>query len=253
MNDREPTGIDLGPDTWHRGVAAILRDTLPRNPTSPPPAAYDSEVFDEAYYMHGRESGKSLYENYTWKADLTLPMCRRLIEYLGIQPRETVNDFGCARGYVVKAFRWLGYEAYGQDISEWAIEHADEEVKRYLQVCAMPLTADWILAKDVLEHIPDGMLEGTLAGLARAARRGLFIVVPLGDGERYIIPEYEKDITHRQRLPLTAWYDLLARSLPEDEEWTIETTYRVHGVKDNWAQYARGNGFLTARRMNCEN
>ena len=46
---------------------------------------------------------------------------------------KTVLDIGCAFGYLVHAFRKKGVESYGIDVSEYAINHADESVKPYLK------------------------------------------------------------------------------------------------------------------------
>ena len=45
---------------------------------------------------------------------------------------ETVLDIGCAKGFLVSAFKELGVVAYGVDISEYAISCAQPEIKPYL-------------------------------------------------------------------------------------------------------------------------
>src|SRR5579862_3672374 len=97
-----------------------------------PDVSDDGSVYDESYFLRGKESGKSLYENYRWMPDLTIPMVQRIIEHCGIRRGDSILDFGCARGYVVRAFRELGYNAYGYDISRWAIENADLAAYPYL-------------------------------------------------------------------------------------------------------------------------
>ena len=44
---------------------------------------------------------------------------------------QTVLDVGCACGHLVKALRNLGIEAYGVDVSEYALENADESISNY--------------------------------------------------------------------------------------------------------------------------
>ena len=67
-------------------------------------------IYDKNYYECGIESGKSLYTNYRWMPELTIPMCSRMIEHLKISSRDKILDFGCAKGYSVKAccapWRW---------------------------------------------------------------------------------------------------------------------------------------------------
>jgi hypothetical protein len=213
----------------------------------------DPTIYDANYYLHGKDSGKSLYENYTWMPELTVPMVHRIIEHCGIEKTDIVLDFGCARGYTVKAFREaFGIEAYGVDVSEWAIENADEKVKEYCwqlsQLESGPKMSgcdiDWIIAKDVLEHVPQ--VADTITNLMEAAKTGVFAVVPLSpfDNTPYVVPDYEKDVTHIHRLTLASWVRMFLRP-----GWEVTASYRVHGVKDNYAQWENGNGFITSRRI----
>lgn len=208
-------------------------------------------IYDEDYFLRGKETGKSLYDNYRWMPELTVPMCQTIVDYCGIINGSKILDFGCARGYTVKAMRGLGYNAYGVDISEWAIRNCDDEVRPYLNWCenGPPLLDgefDWIIAKDVLEHVEYVAL--TIDYLMRVAAQGLFVVVPLSrhDYGRYIIDEYEKDVTHKQRYPLSTWVKMFLRV-----GWSVEAAYRVPGVKDNYYRtgWEHGNGFITARRI----
>lgn len=41
-------------------------------------------------------------------------------------------DVGCAKGYLVEAFRRAGVESYGIDISEYALSAADSQIRPYL-------------------------------------------------------------------------------------------------------------------------
>lgn len=210
------------------------------------------EQYDADYFLRGRATGKSLYENYSWKPDLTIPMCQAIVEHCGIDKDLDVLDFGCARGYTVRALRELGYRAYGVDVSEWAIANCDPAVKEF--VClggGIPTivtgwgSCDWIVAKDVLEHVEN--VAETIDVLMMYAKRGVFAVVPLGvlTEDRYVVTSYEEDVTHVHRLTLASWVDLFARP-----GWKVECSYRVRGVKDNYYRpgWERGNGFLTARR-----
>ena len=206
----------------------------------------DGSVYDEDYFLRGRVSGKSLYSDYRWLPDLTTPMVSAIVAHCGITPTDLVLDFGCARGYAVRAFREMGYDAWGYDISQWAIANADEVAKPYLIVNDSTLLSesfDWIVAKDVLEHIQP--VADVITGLMEIATKGVFAVVPLSvaDGLLYVVPEYEQDVTHVHRLTLASWGRMFARP-----GWTVEMSYRVRGVKDNYASHKLGNGFLTARR-----
>lgn len=204
-------------------------------------------VYDEAYFLRGKETCKSCYENYRWMPELTVPMVQAMVCYLGIGQQEDILDFGCARGYTVRAFCEQGYNAWGYDVSEWALTNADETIKDRLIVNDSVLiekTFDWVISKDVLEHVPQ--VADTINDLLQIARTGVFVVVPLSaaDGEKYVVRSYEKDVTHIHRLSLTSWVRMFLRP-----GWTVTACYRVPGVKDNYARFAEGNGFITCRRI----
>lgn len=206
--------------------------------------------YDADYFLRGIETGKSLYQGYQWLPDLTIPMVVRVIAHCGIKPNHTILDFGCSRGYVVRAFREMGYDAWGVDISEWAVKNCDETVRPFIAthsyVPRCSRTYDWIIAKDVLEHIP--MVQETIHDLMRASRIGVFAVVPLSekDGDPYLFPDYEKDITHIHRLTLASWATMFMKP-----GWSVEGRFHVEGIKENkvYACYEKGNGFVTARRI----
>ena len=67
----------------------------------------NTNLFDENYFERGVETQTSLYQNYRWMPEQTIPMVMTIIDYLKIQRGATVLDFGCAKGFVVKAFRLL--------------------------------------------------------------------------------------------------------------------------------------------------
>ena len=205
--------------------------------------------YDEDYFMRGKESGKSLYENYRWLPDLTIPMVEKITEHLGVELDDTIVDFGCARGYTVRALEELDFEyAYGVDVSEWAIKNCDKAVKGRVGLQWPDVDVDWIFAKDVLEHIPTPTLQITIDTFAARARKGFFIVVPLATPlGKYEVPEYEEDVTHVIRWTMHDWVETILHSL--DHTWEISARYRLKGVKDNYAQFSRGNAFITCRKV----
>lgn len=205
--------------------------------------------YDEDYFIRGKQSGKSLYENYRWLPELTIPMCKSIANHCSIDSNSRILDFGCARGYSVKAFRQLGFDAWGMDVSEWAINNADPEIRPFVGRNWPDGRIDWIVAKDVLEHIPALELERIIREFYERASQGMFVVVPLAGlrEDTYVVPEYEADVTHVIRWPLWAWVETFLRHMPA--EWKLTASYRVIGVKDNYAQFKDGNGFITCRKF----
>lgn len=215
----------------NQGLSQEIGNDLRRNP------------YQKDYFECGIQTGKSLYTDYHWMPEMTVPMAMTMIDYLKIRRIDRVLDIGCAKGFLVKALRWLGREAYGVDISDYAISKADPEIKRYLYKQVPKEHFHFAIAKDTFEHIPIRNLRSLLTNLNADV---LFIIVPLGDGKRYNIPAYELDATHIHRQPLIWWKELL-----EAKKWTVRSAVpRVSGIKENWASEEMGNGFIVAERVN---
>jgi len=87
----------------------------------------ENEYFNEDYYERGAETGKSLYSHYRWMPELTIPMAHHIVMYTKLLPKEKILDFGCAKGFTVKALRLMGYKSFGVDVSEYAISQIEEK------------------------------------------------------------------------------------------------------------------------------
>ena len=213
----------------------------------------NKESYGKLYYENGIELGISGYSNYRWLPDITFPICHDLIINLGIQKQSRILDYGCAKGFLVKAFHLLGYpNVYGVDISSYAINNCDPAVRKqlFLKQEDFPLILnsgfDWLIAKDVFEHIPYSDLPATLTTLSFRVSN-LFCAVPLGQDGKYCIPEYEKDTTHIIREPLDWW----CKTLEENGFSILNAGYTFGCLKTNWSHYDYGNGFFTAKSKNC--
>lgn len=205
--------------------------------------------FNKDYYENGVSSGLSLYTNYKWMPDLTIPMAFRIIEILNIKESDSILDFGCAKGYMVKSFRMLYRDAYGVDISDYAISNCDKEVENYLlkiedtkNISQFNKIFDYTISKDVFEHISYEYIEDTIISL-RQYSKCLFAVIPLGDGKQYYIPSYELDKTHIIKEDKDWWIDLFKKCGFKD----ISFEYKIKGIKENYNTIEKGNGFFILR------
>jgi SAM-dependent methyltransferase len=59
-----------------------------------------------------------------------IPVARDIIAHFGLKPGDRVLDVGCAKGFLVKDLMLAcpGLEAFGLDISEYALMHCEPEV-----------------------------------------------------------------------------------------------------------------------------
>jgi SAM-dependent methyltransferase len=203
-----------------------------------------SNLYDENYFERGEKGGVSLYENYRWLPELTIPFAFRIIEELNIKKDDKILDFGCAKGYLVKAFRLLYRNAFGIDISEYAVRYAPQDINNYV-ACTSSVIAfcnkyDWIISKDTLEHIDYEDIDSTLF-LLKEATKNMFCIIPLGDGNKYNIDEYNKDITHRIGESLDWW----KRRFLKAGFKIKKATYHMEHMKENWYKInPQGNGFF---------
>lgn len=201
--------------------------------------------FDEQYFERGVATGVSGYTNYHWKPEYFMKFANTVKQRFDTT---TVLDYGCAKGFLVKALRMLDVNAVGYDISTYAVEHCDPAVKGYLtNHFKFPANAfSTSISKDVLEHIPKDVLPTVLKSIADVTRDTFIATVPLGDDGRFRIREYELDKTHVNK---------------EDELWWInqfrqagfgirEFHYDFPGAKDHWIKsFPHGNGTFVLSKL----
>lgn len=214
--------------------------------------------YDRTYFEEGVARGVSCYTNYTWLPEVSFPLAHRIIQRLNIRPGAKVLDWGCAKGYLVKALRMLDVDAWGCDVSQYALDASPSDTRPFLcrvvdPECptilpladrSLPQDFQWVIAKDTLEHMTEPQLDVFLQKIA--CYTGLYAVIPLGNGKRYNIPQYEQDVTHVLRQPLKWWL----RKLGENGWHAALATNDVRGIKNSWAHYHNGNAVICAYRHN---
>lgn len=116
-----------------------------------------SELFDSYYYAH--DCNIPYLHNAHWLNFFDGIAARIIADF---HPR-TVLDAGCAWGFLVECLRNRGVEAWGVDISEYAIEHVQPEIRPYCHVGSLseplpeplPKEFDLVVTIEVLEHMPE--------------------------------------------------------------------------------------------------
>ena len=98
-----------------------------------------------------------------------------------IKPRR-VLDVGCAKGFLVEALRDRGVEAFGIDVSPYAIGEVRPDIKAYCRVgsAVEPFggSYDLITCIEVLEHMTEGDGRAAIANICAAAGDLLFSSTP---------------------------------------------------------------------------
>lgn len=92
----------------------------------------EAMLFGEAYFDGPREQGYGGYRyDGRWVA-----VAETIRDRYDLQPGQRVLDIGCAKGFLVHDLMQVvpGLEAFGLDISSYALEHAMPEVKEHLKL-----------------------------------------------------------------------------------------------------------------------
>ncbi len=113
------------------------------------------KLYTEDYYQHS--CGEVDYKNEEFKRFFNHVADKIVNE---IRPK-TVLDVGCAMGYLVTALRDRGVEAYGIDVSEYAISQIRKDIRKFCHVQSaldplpeeFPQTYDLLVTIEVIEHL----------------------------------------------------------------------------------------------------
>jgi SAM-dependent methyltransferase len=159
--------------------------------------------FGRYYYAH--DCGKSYERNEYWLAFFR-QMARRIVEDLKPQ---TVLDAGCALGILVECLRELGVDAWGIDVSKYAIDNVDDSVKEYCHEGSLaeplpgsvPPRFDLVTCIEVVEHMLPADTDTAIDNLCGSAERVLFSSSPHDYAEA----------THVNVRPQEEWGALFAR------------------------------------------
>lgn len=131
-------------------------------------------LYDRKYFEGGRS--KSNYGNYEESSrGPSLILANTLRDLFA---PETALEVGCAVGNTVKALRGLNIEAFGVDISEWAVTQANVPFIRRLDFSKDGLAGefDLVFCYDVVEHIPQERLSFAMKNLWKVTGKWLVIV-----------------------------------------------------------------------------
>jgi SAM-dependent methyltransferase len=159
----------------HRGRGASKKAEI--NGSSDP--TYGQQYFEE----YRLATGKVAYENNAHLHRFFASVADHIVH--DINPR-TVLDAGCAMGFLVAALRDRGVEAYGVDISRYAIDRVRADIKPFCRQGSLtePLSDKYelVVCIEVLEHLMAEDALRAVANICAATSDVLFSSTP-GDHE----------------------------------------------------------------------
>ena len=111
-----------------RSLPKSNRDIKKRKEKKNTSVINESRKFGKKYFDGDRKFGYGgYYDDGRWAL-----VAKDIINYYKLKKNSKVLDVGCAKGFLVKEFRKKDIEAYGIDISTYALRHADESIKKNL-------------------------------------------------------------------------------------------------------------------------
>lgn len=159
----------------------------------------DQQSYGGYYYAHC--CGRPYERNDLWLSFFG-GIADRIVR--DIAPRR-VLDAGCAMGFLVETLRERGVEAWGIDLSDYAIERVHESVRPYCRVGSVtdPLDEryDLVVCIEVLEHLPAPEAALAIERLSSASDDILFSSTP---------SDY-REPTHVNVRPPEAWAESFAQ------------------------------------------
>ncbi len=175
-----------------------------------------SREYGEMYFDGPREYGYGGYRyDGRWQ-----PVARDIVAHFGLKPGDRVLDVGCAKGFLVKDLLALGIDAYGLDVSQYALMHCEPEVVGRLHLGsadALPFpdgSFAAVLAINTLHNLPRERLITAVREIERLAPGKGFIQV-----DSYRTPE-QKEVF---------------------ESWVLTAMY--HDYPENWVRLFREAGY----------
>lgn len=166
-----------------------------------------SREYGEMYFDGSREYGYGGYRyDGRWK-----PVAQDIIDHFALKAGDKVLDIGCAKGFLVKDLLALGIDAYGIDISEYALLNCEPEVIGRLHLGSLEkllfpdLSFSAVLCINTLHNLPRDLCITALKEMERLSPGKTFVQV-----DSYFTPE--------QKAVFESWV-LTAKFYGYPEEW----------------------------------
>jgi len=171
-----------------------------------------SEYYDEAYFTPKNQGGKADFGlPYDWEHEGGERVWRTSL-FRRLYNPQRVLEVGCATGLLIQAFAKMGIEAYGCDISRWAIENCTEGAKDRVKLVditkGLPYddnSFDLICSMGTLEHIEMKYLDFIASEFARVTSGWVHLGQPIGSSNEN---KPWGDPDHKTFMPASWWITL---------------------------------------------
>lgn len=148
-----------------------------------------SREYGEMYFDGPREYGYGGYRyDGRWQ-----PVAKEIVSHFGLKAGDRVLDVGCAKGFLIKDLVSLGIDAYGVDVSHYALMNCEPEVVGRLQIGSaqsLPFpdkSFDAVLSVNTIHNLTKDRCKIALQEIERLAPGKGFVQI-----DSYRTPEQKK-------------------------------------------------------------
>ena len=172
-----------------RALPKAKRNIQKRAEAKDPAVIAIAKQYGQEYWDGPREYGYGGYrDDGRWH-----PVARDIISHFGLKPGSRVLDVGCGKGFLVKALLAQSMEAFGLDISFYALTHCAPEVIGRLHLGTaeqLPFpdgTFDCVLSLNTIHNFPRQKAIVAMREIQRLSNGRAFVQV-----DSYLSPEQKE-------------------------------------------------------------
>ena len=166
--------------------------------------------FGEEFFDGDRRHG---YGGFAYHPRFWQPVVPTFRDYYGLTGESSVLDVGCAKGFMVRDLKEVipGISVNGIDISDYAIECAEDDIRHDLEVADardLPFddsSFDLVVSINTIHNLDRGGVVQALGEIERVSRNFAFVTVDAYRNEE-------------ERERMMKW-NLTARTILSDQEW----------------------------------
>lgn len=164
-----------------RSLPKPARNIAMRAEAKQPAVVAIAKQYGEMYWDGPRDYGYGGYRyDGRWRS-----VARDMIAHYGLQPGMRVLDVGCGKGFLVKdlMLEQPGIEAFGLDVSLYALRHAPEDLIGRLHLGSadeLPFpdaSFDYVVSLNTIHNLPRPRAVKAMAEIERVSKGKSFVVV----------------------------------------------------------------------------
>jgi cyclopropane fatty-acyl-phospholipid synthase-like methyltransferase len=135
----------------------------------------------------------------------------RIIQHYGLKKGSKVLEIGCAKGYLLVEFHYLGMDVCGVDLSEYAVNNAHPDIKDKVKqghlgdMSFEDNSFDLVMSKELIPHLKMDELLQIIKDTSRVSKGNIFHMIQCGRDEKELELMKKWDNTHQILMTPEQW------------------------------------------------